>query len=308
MSDTQTPQQLFSRARQCLKKGDHHQAIRLLSVLDSQGHDSPGVLETLAVAQSLAGEHESAIETLERCLRKEPDRISTLVNLGAVCNRRHDYRRAIEWLNKAIRIDWRSAESYYNLGVAWLKLKDFGQAKQMLQEAIRLQPAMIEAWYNLGVVFQKSGNHQLAASWFRKVLSEKPKHEKARRSLHDAEARMEEARDPAVFLDRLGPQSVEGLETDSGRRPRSYYDIESLRSCGLEIGEAASSLGDWFETPADSLVRQLRRQIASIRPTTAFLDFRRNLTTELTAATALINRLETACDRLQRQQDASDRE
>jgi hypothetical protein len=50
MSDTQTPQQLFSRARQCLKKGDHHQAIRLLSVLDSQGHDSPGVLETLAVS------------------------------------------------------------------------------------------------------------------------------------------------------------------------------------------------------------------------------------------------------------------
>ncbi len=308
MSDTQTAHQVFARARQCLKKGDHRQAIRLLSALESQGHDSPKVLEALAVAQSLEGEHEVAIETLERCLQKQPDRISTLVNLGAVCNRRHDYRRAIEWLNKAIRIDWRSAESYYNLGVAWLKLKDFGQAKQMLQEAIRLQPAMIEAWYNLGLVFQKSGNNQLAASWFRKVLGERPKNEKARRSLNEVEARLEEARDPAAFLDRLGPQTVGHLEAEADRRPRSHYDVESLRSCGLEIGEAARSLGNWFDAPADSLVRQLRRQITSIRPTKTFLDFRRSLATELTTASALGHRLKTAYGRLQRQQGEAVRE
>jgi len=302
MGETQTAQQVFARARQCLKKGDHRQAIRLLTVLENEGLDSPKVLEALAVAQSLAGEHELAIETLERCLQKRPDRISTLVNLGAVCNRLHDYRRAIEWLNQAIRIDWRSAESYYNLGVAWLKLKDFGQAKQMLQEAIRLQPAMIEAWYNLGLVFQKSGNFQLAASWYRKVLGEKPKHDKARRGLREVESRLEETSNPVAFLNGLGPQAVKPLPSDSECRPLSHHDLESLRSCGQEIGEAARSLGEWFDSPADSLVRQLRKQITGIRPTKAFLDFRSSVSTDLATASALSRRLENAYDRLCRQQ------
>ncbi|MBI1310743.1 tetratricopeptide repeat protein [bacterium] len=300
MSDTQTAQQVFARARQCLKKGDLDQAIRLLSVLEHEGHNAPKVLEALAVAQSLTGEHEVAIETLERCLQKQPDRISTLVNLGAVCNRMHDYRRAIEWLNQAIRIDWRSTEAYYNLGVAWLKLKDFGQAKQMLQEAIRLQPDMIEAWYNLGLVFQKSGNVQLAASWYRKVLAEKPRHEKARRGLKEAEACLEEIHSPASFLDRLGPQEAESIAAD--RRPLTHHDLESLRSCGLEIGEAAKQLGEWFDAPAESLVRQVRRQITSIRASKACFDFRNDLAIELASANTLLRRLEAACERLQRQQ------
>jgi tetratricopeptide (TPR) repeat protein len=305
MGETQTAQQVFSRARQCLKKGDHRQAIRLLTVLETEGHDSPKVLEALAVSQSLAGEHELAIETLERCLRKQPDRVSTLVNLGAVCNRLHDYRRAIEWLNKAIRIDWRSAESYYNLGVAFLKLKDLGQAKQMLQEAIRLQPAMIEAWYNLGLVFQKSGNFQLAASWYRKVLGERPKHEKARRSLREVEACLEESANPAAFLKRLGPQAFKALPSESESRSLSHHDLESLRSCGLEIAEAARSLCEWFDSPADTLVRQLRKQITSIRPTKSFLDFRSSLATDLATASALSRRLENAYKRLERQQTQS---
>lgn len=286
-------------ARQCLKKGDHEQAIRLLSLLEREGHDSPKVLEALAVAQSLAGEHEVALETLERCLQKEPERVSTLVNLGAVSNRMHDYRGAIGWLNQAIRVDWRSAESYYNLGVAWLRLKDFGQAKQMLQEAIRLQPSMVEAWYNLGLVFLKSGNYQLAASWFRKVLGEKPRHEKARRGLNEAESQLQANASPATFLDSLGPQHAAEQTGESHRRQLSHHDLESLRSCGMEIDEAAKHLNEWFEAPAEDLVRQLRRQITSIRPTKQFLEFRETVVTDLAQADALSRRLQTAHNRLQ---------
>ncbi len=302
MSESQTPLQVFTKARHCLKRGDHDQAIRLLSLLEREGHDSPKVLEALAVAQSLAGEHEVAIETLERCLQKEPERISTLVNLGAVSNRMHDYRGAISWLNRAILIDWRSAESYYNMGVAWLKLKDFGQAKQMLQEAIRQQPAMIEAWYNLGLVFLKSGNYQLAASWFRKVLGEKPRHEKARRGLNESESQLQETASPASFLDRLGPQHAAEQPGESHRRPLSHHDLESLRSCGMEIDEAAKHLNEWFEASAEDLVRELRRRISSIRASQQFMDFRDKVATELAQADALSRRLQTAHNRLQSMQ------
>lgn len=300
MSRATDAETAFSKARRLVRSGDYSTAVELLTKLIDAGHNEPKVLETLAVAHSLLGEFELAAETLETSLSQAPDRTSTNVNLGAVYNRLGRHDDAIDRLNQAVKSDWKCVEAYYNLGIAHRKKKSFNDAKMMFQEAVRLRPEMVDAWLQLGVVFLETSNAQLAASSFRKVLSRKPDHEKARKGLRTAESQLRKTNDKVKEALQAVSVSQSPEQPPVNRLKKlSLQDQSTIQSSSQEIEQAIQKLLDWFQAESDSLLHRLRKQIArGIRQNQDTTEFCATLTSQLKLQSEKASRIHTAVGRL----------
>ncbi len=299
MKDATNVEMACSKARQLIRKRKHVEAISLLSSLTATGSNQPKVLETLAVAHSMAGEFEFAAEALENALRISPDRTSASVNLGAVYNRLGRHDDAIDRLNQAVKMDWKCVEAFYNLGIAHRKKKNYNAAKMMFQEAVRLRPEMVDAWLQLGSVFLDTSNAQLAASWFRKVLTRKPDHEKARKGLRAAEAQLRKtnaARIGTLTAVASDPQNAPPINR---LKKLSLQDRSTIQSSSMEIEQATNLLLEWFQTESDSLLHNMRRQIVrGLRPDRNTEEFCATLSSQLEIQVQKAKQLDQAVARM----------
>lgn len=260
--DTANPD-LFRSGRKLLRKGEFVQAADVLRqhVADNPD-DAPG-FEALGTACFAAGDNDGALQAFQRATQLLPREVRVFVNLGAVHNRREEFKEALNVLRKALQKDRKSAEAYYNMGLAHRGLGQAKMAVSAYREAIRLAPEMAEAYQNLGNVYLEMDNYSQAVTNYQRALDLRPNFERARRGLEQAEAALNEQRDPNRAINKLAAGSAASKRKNVDADAMvSSDDLQLVNSTATLIQDVSQQLIGLLANDFDCSLKTLNRAVA----------------------------------------------
>ena len=131
---------VLSLAIAASERGDHREAIAILSDARKHTPHEYEILANLGTAYLAATEWEHAIQVLSEAIELRPDRAHAHCMIGLALHESGRSHDALRHLREACRLDPSWAASHYNLGLLLEALKDVAGARLALLEAERLSP------------------------------------------------------------------------------------------------------------------------------------------------------------------------
>jgi uncharacterized protein (TIGR02466 family) len=176
----------------------------------------------------------------EHVIGAEPTNADAWNLLGLIEHHAGDARAALAALERAVAANPGYANAWQNLAGIRAVLGDHRGAIAAEQRLLELGPnSAPDDWYNLGVRAFRQGLAHLAAECFERCLARAPTHREALNNLavaYDAARRFHEARDAAMRLLALAPQTPGSLHTFAAIYARATDPAELQR--GLAAAEA----------------------------------------------------------------------
>jgi Flp pilus assembly protein TadD len=117
------------------------------------------------------GEDEEALRLLKRTTELYPAHSSAWSEIGVIHGRRGEFERAAEIFREVLRIAPEHAQAHLNLGIALHSLGRLREAERSLLKAVQWDPSDPKSWAELGNIRLDRGDHQGAASAYRKAVS-----------------------------------------------------------------------------------------------------------------------------------------
>lgn len=160
----QRGQDLFNKAEELVKAGDHNGAIAQFQMLTTE---FPGFMfgfNELGVEYMRLNECNKAMAPLQTAIKLEPDAFAPLMNYGIVLVYQKKYSEAEPILRHVMKIDDHSAGVHYFLGQALANLGKFDEGAKELVSAISMGGDEVkEAHRILAIIYSSRGDKNRAA-------------------------------------------------------------------------------------------------------------------------------------------------
>jgi tetratricopeptide (TPR) repeat protein len=263
---SETPAQVFDRAKKALDRSAPKEAIDLLLPLapERPGADTPKELAPVyllrGVAELSLGNEERAASGFESALALAPDLAAARFNLGRVRLRQRRFEDAAAEFEELVRISPGDASVHHLLGVSYHEMGRLHDARVELEKSLALLPGNAQSSTRLGAVLFDLGLYELSAESYQQAIAagaDTP-------MLHDALARAylkrgvfnDAARELETVLKATGPSA--SVLVDLGYCPLTTEHFEEARSrfeqavalepenlfARFQLGITLSKLGD----------------------------------------------------------------
>ena len=176
--------------------GRHAEATtQYLEVLRRQSNNVPARIN-LGKLLAVQGRHAEAITHYRESLRLKPENAVAHYNLGNALNALGKSDEATMHFAEAVRNNPSFPEARYNLALGLAKKNRNAEVIEQLTEVVRLKPGFAEAHFNFGVALAKALRFAEAVERFREALRLDPANATARKFMEQAQARLQEDREP----------------------------------------------------------------------------------------------------------------
>lgn len=145
---------LFHSAVEAFQRGDYDldQATVQIQLASQISPDNPQILATLGQLYNSKGEHEEAVLVLTQARSIEPDNPAILFELGTAYLRQEKYDQAVMLLEAGLDISPGVFGALFDLGNAYYQLKNYDAAIAHYQEAVEAKDDLWFAVNNIGLV------------------------------------------------------------------------------------------------------------------------------------------------------------
>ncbi len=171
-NDASSPEALFNRACELLRKGDER-ANTLLPRLQAYPHYAQGWL-LLARVLTERKQSDAAMVAFDQALAVREPPLAAALEKADLMIATGQPGAAATWLTDFRRRGARDARLCHKLGRAHYAAGDYEAARAALQRAVDRAPDFAEAWFHLGLVEQDLDRPAAAATSYRKALSARP--------------------------------------------------------------------------------------------------------------------------------------
>ena len=167
---------LFVKAQEAARKGDHAKAESLLNDAITQ-HPQFGLAHNeLGLIHMRAGQLDQALESYKVAAKALPDDASVQLNYGAALTQKKEFAEAEKQLRRALKKLDKSATGHMYLGVALIGLKNIDEAERELQQASKLGGDQMGAAHKyLGGIYWARRDYKKAADELETYLKLSPK-------------------------------------------------------------------------------------------------------------------------------------
>lgn len=164
-------QNLFNKAMEFAKKGDHKAAIEQLQLSISAYPEFMLAFNELGVQYLRLNELEKADESFQSALKINPEAFGPLMNRGIVLVLMKRFEEAESVLGNALKINEKSAVGHYFLGQAQANLGRFDEAEKEFLSAIALGGNEVsEAHRYLAIIYSSRGDKKRASDELKTYL------------------------------------------------------------------------------------------------------------------------------------------
>jgi len=160
------PNLLLGLGRVSIRLGDADGAERWFEQAEREGVERSFLLTTKAEAFRRAGSMDQAIRALEEAVSLVPDSHQDWWTLADSCVRVGSLERAIEALREADALCPNDSQTLYCLGHTLRKSRRYREAVEVLRRVVQLDPELSQAWADLGVCLSSLGQYAEAVPAF----------------------------------------------------------------------------------------------------------------------------------------------
>ena len=163
---------LFHSAIEAFQRGDYdlEQASIQIRLASQIAPDNPQILATLGELHNRKGEHEQAIEVLSQARELEPENPAILFELGTAYLRQEKYNQAVTLLEEGLEISPGVFGALFDLGNAYYQLKQYEDAIANYEQAVEIKEDLWFAVNNIGLVLYEQKDVEGAIdAWERSI-------------------------------------------------------------------------------------------------------------------------------------------
>lgn len=169
-ADPLTVAGLLKEGRDAATRGEHIEAIRLLSKAINSQPESIDLYEERAKSYVELGQWGDALGDIEDAVRLDPEDLSIYVKRAHVYRKFGRVEFAIRDLNTALERDSSFVDAYFNRGLIFYELGDFAKSLFDFQMCTELRPEAGAPYFNLAMTFDALGDRMAAEKTLQKFI------------------------------------------------------------------------------------------------------------------------------------------
>ncbi len=164
------PNALHSLGIIALQKGNHDDAVELISKAIANNPQIPQYYHTLGLVFEILGKYKEAVAAYQKAVSIKPDYTEAYHNMAIALQSQHQYAAAVEKCKQAVSIKPDYAEAYNTMGFSLEKQQQFTEAITNYKKAIQFKADFAEAYNHLGVVLNTQERTSEAIEYYKQAL------------------------------------------------------------------------------------------------------------------------------------------